>query len=107
MLVLAPVLLLALFGAVQVGLWYHAKNSLLAAAQSGATEARIVGGGDPTATAQQVASQAGVQDIAVHSSKSGGMVTVTVTGRATLAIDLGFGTISQSASAPVERVTHP
>ena len=105
---IAPALILVIFGGMQVAVWYHAKDVVLSAAQTGADTERVAGVSDGgAAAAVAVADQGGVDNVSVGVSRSATTVTVTVTGRAHMFIDLPLATISQSVTVPRERVTTP
>ncbi|AMS04110.1 TadE family protein [Acidipropionibacterium acidipropionici] len=107
MLILAPVMLLFGLGLVQVGMWYHAHQSAIAAAET-AAEAQCVlhpVSGSAQAAARRVADQAGLEHTAVIVSDSGTTVTVTVTGRADTFWDLGLSGVSATVTMPKERLS--
>ena len=108
LLLVAPALFLDVIGGMQVAVWYHAKDVVLSAAQTGADTERIAGvSGGGAAAAAAVADQGGVDNVSVGVSRSATTVTVTVTGRAHMFVDLPLATISQSVTVPRERVTTP
>lgn len=107
MLILVPVLLLFGLGPVQVGWWYHAHQSAIAAAQTAAEAQRVAhpDAGTAEASARRVAGQAGLEHTTVTINESTTTVTVTVTGRARTFLDLGLGTVSGTVSMPKERMS--
>ncbi len=107
-----PVLLLLIMGGVQGALFSYARSVALAAAQEGSRAAGAETGtsGDGQAAASAFVGDAGgadvLQAVRITSSRSATSASVTVTGRS-LSLLPGFGgfVVSQSASAPVERIT--
>lgn len=102
------VFFLVVFGAIQGGVFYHARNAAQSAAAACAERAR----GEqatPSAGRQSAASvlaQAGaLDDYTVAVSASAAAVTCTVTGHAPVVIDLGLGQIRQTATMPKDRAT--
>jgi Flp pilus assembly protein TadG len=112
LVVVFPVLLLIIFGGMQGALYYYARSVALAAAQEGsrAAGAETATAGDGQRAASGFVTQAGGADVLrasqVSSSRSATSATVTVTGQS-LSLLPGFGgfTVTQTASAPVERIT--
>ena len=109
---MVPVLLVLVFGAVNVAWWYHARNVALAAARAGAEAGRLSGAtpaqGAAAAKAFAVRAGAGVLGVPATSTAGSrpGTVCVTVTGVAPLMVplvpDLHVG---QRSCAPVEVFT--
>ena len=105
---IAPALVLVIFGGMQVAVWYHAKDVVLSAAQTAADIERVAGrSGGGAEAATSVANHGGVDDVSVSMDRGAQMVTVTVRGRAHMFIDLPLSTITQSVTVPRERVTTP
>lgn len=105
---IAPALMLAIFGGMQVAVWYHAKDVVLSAAQTAADTERVAGqGGGGAAAAAAVANRGGVNDVTVAVDRGAATVTVSVRGRAQMFIDLPLSTITQTVTVPRERVTTP
>lgn len=112
LVVIFPVLMLIIFGAIQGALYYFACSAALASAQEGARAAadeRASTGDGQSAASSFLASAGGtdtLQQAQISASRSGATATVTVTGRS-LSLVPGWGGIfvEQSASAAVERVT--
>lgn len=111
MVILAPVMFLFLFMAVQAGLWFHARSLALGAAEDGA---RVAAGehasaGQGAAAAADFLASGGGSDVlrgaAVSGSRTAEVATVTVTGSAPSLIPGWAPEIVQSASFPVERIT--
>lgn len=107
---LFPVVMLLLFGIVQAGIYYHAKNVALAAAQEGARAASTENGSSAAGeqAALQFAARVGsgmVTNIDAR-ARRGTSATVTVTCQTfSLVPGIDSWRISQSASLPVERIT--
>lgn len=105
---IAPALILVIFGGMQVAVWYHAKDVVLSAAQTAADVERVAGrSGGGAAAAAAVAERGGVDDVSVGVDRGAQLVTVTVRGRADMFIDLPLSTITQTVTVPRERVTTP
>ena len=104
-----PVLMLATLGIIQSGIWLHGRNVAQRAATAAADTARGTYGtsGDAEAIARDIAHSGGLQQISVEVRRSSTVVTVVVHAQAALILDLGLGSLSETASAPVERVTQP
>ena len=102
--VLWPLVMLLILGTVQVGVWWHARNSLdeAAAAAVDAVSLEGVDAGRAVEVAGQVAAAGGVEDITVDVSVGADGVTVVVRGRAPLVFDLGPVTLEATARAPRE-----
>jgi Flp pilus assembly protein TadG len=107
--VIVPVLMLATFGLVQAGLWLHARNVAAEAANAAADVARSYDD-DPTAarrTANEIAEVGGLTGVIVAIQRHQRYVAVTIVARAPIVMDLGLGRITETATAPLERVTPP
>lgn len=109
--VLMPALFLLMFTGMQAALIYHGRTVALAAAQEGARVAAVmtstaqVGG---AATEQFIASAGGqdvLRDVTVTASRDATTAQVTVTGTTMTVVPGWNPTITQSAVAPLERVT--
>lgn len=104
-----PLILVVLLGIIQSGVWLHGRQSARAAAQVAAEAERVAhpipGAGERAA--QRVASHGGITDLGVSITRTGETVTVTVTGKTMMFVDLGYGRFSETAVLPVERVTTP
>ncbi len=111
MVLLMPALFAAMFLGMQGALFYHARTVALAAAQEGVrTAAGLDGtGAAGVQDAYAFVDAAGGDDVLtvarVSASRSGTSATVTVSGRSLSVIPGWRPTITQSASAPVERIT--
>ncbi|WP_424892301.1 TadE family protein [Streptomyces sp. XH2] len=109
MVVFPAVLLLILF-AVHVGLWWHARNVALAAAQQGVERARVRGASISTGTAEarDFLNRAGgsISDAHVGGSR-GQTVRIEVTGHVATVVPGLTLPIRQHAEAATERITTP
>lgn len=107
MLLLVPAIMLMTFGGIEIGLWYHAHQSTLAAAQSAAEAQRVVhpDPGSAQEAAERITSHGGVRDTRISVSDDGATVTVTVVGRAPSMLGLHLPAVSSTASMPKERLS--
>lgn len=111
MVLLMPALFAVMFLGMQGALFYHARTVALAAAQEGVRTAAGLGGSGSAGARDAYAfvADAGGDDVLqgtqVRSSRSTTNATVTVTGRCLSVIPGWTPTVTQSASAPVERIT--
>ena len=111
MVLLMPALFAVMFLGMQGALFYHARTVALAAAQEGVrTAAGLAGSGAAGAQdAYAFVDAAGGDDVLtgarVSASRSATSATVTVSGRSLSVIPGWRPTVTQSASAPVERIT--
>lgn len=108
LLIVFPVVLLVVLMVVHVGLWWHARNVALSAAQLGVESARVRGASADTGTgeARDFLSRAGgsISGISVNGSK-GATVRIRVTGHVDTMIPGLTLTIDQHADAAAERIT--
>ena len=110
LVLLTPLLIAIIFGIVQAGLVWHARHVAVAAAQQGARLARADTGVplDPAAVREQTVAYvhrlgaALVGDPVVQITRSGGWVTVTVTGHAVSLLPGGTLTVRGVSRGPVE-----
>lgn len=101
-----PLVMLLVLGTVQLGVWWHARLTLTAAAST-AADLLAVERTSPAAAraaALDVAASAGVEATSVEAARGARQVDVVVRGRAALIVDLGLGTIEVTATAPREVV---
>lgn len=107
MLLLMPAIMLLAFGGIEVGMWCHAHQSTIAAAQSAAEAQRVVhpAPGSAQEAASQITSHGGVRDARISVSDDGATVTVTVVGRAPSMLGLHLPAVSSTASMPKERLS--
>ena len=103
-----PVVLLFTFAIVQTGVWFHARNMALAAAESGVREGRIAASAQVGADAaqdylDQVANGTFTDVVVSTAGSTAAEVQVTVTGSVpSLFPGLWPLDVSQSARGPVE-----
>ena len=104
-----PVLLLVTLGIIQTGIWLHGHHVAIRAANAATDVARGSYGspGEARQVAAGIANGGGLRAVAVTVSTDATRVAVTVTGRIPTMLDLPLGQISETASAPIERVTRP
>lgn len=120
--ILAPLLLVLIFGIIQIALWAYGRSVALQAAQEGVSQIRLIQPSDPNAD-QEVA--AAVADTASYASRLGGQgllgptvappvfdtpelgvptkVTVSVTGHVISLLPGWNFTVTRSASGELER----
>jgi len=109
--VLMPVMFLLMFVGMQAAMIYHARTVAIAAAQEGARAAAAQNGtaaAGHSAAATFVVAAGGegtLRDVTVTSNRTPTTVTVVVTGTILSVIPGWTPSITQSASAPVERLT--
>lgn len=107
--VIVPALMLATFGLIQAGLWLHARNVAAEAVTAAADVARNYDG-DPAAArqaARRIAAVGGLTDVQLTISRQPRAVSVTMVARPPVIFDLGLGRVTETATAPLERVTTP
>ena len=104
-----PALMLATLGILQAGLWLHGRNVAQRAAAAAVDTAR-----GSTGTVQagreagaELARSGGLDGVVVDVVRGATDVSATVTAASPLLLDLGLGTLRESAVAPLERVTPP
>ena len=107
--ILWPLLMLATLGIIQSGIWLNARNVAFRAATVAVDAARGSYGSaaDAEAAARGVAESGGLKQVQVSVIRRAAIVDVTVRARAVLILDLGLGSLTANASAPVERVSQP
>ncbi|WP_277873020.1 TadE/TadG family type IV pilus assembly protein [Raineyella fluvialis] len=99
-----PLVLLLVLGTVQLGVWWHARLTLGAAA---ATAVDLLSVEDASiasseAAALRVARSGGVEAVSVTAHRGARQVDVVVRGTAPLVVDLGLSSLEVTASAPRE-----
>jgi Flp pilus assembly protein TadG len=104
-----PLIMLTTLGIIESGIWLHSRNAALRAAIAAADTARgtYSSSGNAEAVAQAIAQSGGLRQISVAVDRSPTSVTVVVNAQAALILDLGLGALTETASAPVERVSQP
>lgn len=102
-----PLVLLAILGVVQAGLWMHANTVATRAAQAGADAARSLQGTDRGAieVATRIAHGNGLDSVQVRARQGPEQVSVVV--RAAAPLVLVPLTVEATATAPRERVSQP
>lgn len=106
-LLLTPVMMLAIIGTFQAGVWYHGRNTALHAAQAAAEAERVLqpAAGAGQQAADSVGTQGGLTNMAVSVSRNATAVTVTMTAQVPMFIDIGVGRFSEHVTVPRERLT--
>jgi Flp pilus assembly protein TadG len=113
MVLLMSALFTLLFLGLDAGLYYHARSVAIAAAQEGAREAGSEHGSQASgvAAAQRFLVQAGgpgvIADTHVDGSRSATTAHVSVRGVSMSVLPGVHLRVDQSATVPVERLTHP
>lgn len=104
-----PVLMLVTLGIIQAGVWLHARDVAHRVVSAAVDTARGSAGsvGEAQALGLDLARAGGLQDASLQVSRGPTAVSATVTAASPLLLDLGLGRISESASAPLERLTPP
>jgi hypothetical protein len=104
-----PVLMLLTLGIIQAGIWLHARNVAERAATAVVDVARGADGSSGSAEelGDDLARAGGLTDVSVTVVRGPTKVSARVSGTAPLILDLGLGGISETAAAPLERVTPP
>ena len=107
--VLWPALMLVTLGIIQAGIFLHGRNVAQRAATAAVDAARGSYGtaADAQHLAANIAASAGLKDVSVRVQRSGTTVTADISATAPMIFDLRLGRISETASAPLERVTAP
>ena len=111
LVVLMPALFALMFAGVQAAMFYHGRTVAIAAAQEGARAAAAqngtIGAGEAAASAFVAAAggEGVLRAVTVSSSRSATTATTVVTGSILSVIPGWTPTVTQSASAPVERLT--
>ena len=101
--------MLATLGVIEAGIWIHGHNVAVRAADAAVDLARGSYGqaGEAQDRGHELAAAGGLREVQVTVAKGADRVSVTVSAATPTILDLGFGRISETASAPVERVTQP
>lgn len=101
---LAPLVVLAVLGLVQSGIWLHARDAATSAALAGAETQALSGSGSgmgPVA-ARRVAEQGGLREVEVVVVRVGDQIRCTVSGRVDGISMLGRTRVDASAMHPLE-----
>jgi hypothetical protein len=101
--------MLITLGMIQAGIWIHGHNVAVRAANAAADVGRGSYGSTDQAreVAADLASAGGLKDVVVSVGRDADSVNAVVNGRAPLIFDVGLGSITETASAPLERVSQP
>lgn len=110
--IIFPIFLLIIFGAVQAGVFFYGRSAALAAAQQGLQAARVQNG-DASAAADAARRflQAGgsggglLSDANIIGTRTATTASVTVSGTIPSLVPGATFTVSQTAAGTVERVT--
>ncbi len=106
---LVPVVMLAILGTLQAGVWFHGRQTALRAAQSAAEAERVLqpaaGAGQQAAAA--VGQQGGLEDTTVSVSRGATTVTVVLSARVPMFFDIGVRRFTEQVTMPRERVSEP
>jgi Flp pilus assembly protein TadG len=107
--ILWPLLMLLTLGIIQAGIFLHGRNVAQRAATAAVDAARGSYGaaGDAQRLAETIASSGGLEHISVRVQRTATTASADVSGNAPMIFDLGLGRITETATAPLERVTRP
>lgn len=101
---LSPMVLLIVLGLIQAGVVLHARTTVRQAAMAAAEAESALGarGGDGRAVAERIVAPAGLHQVTTTIVRRGDTVSVTVSGRAPLFLDIGLATVEGHAVMPLE-----
>ena len=107
--VLWPALMLLTLGIIQAGIFLHGRNVAQRAATAAVDAARGSYGSAAEAEhlAANIASSGGLKNISVRVQRTGTTVSADVSASSPMIFDLRLGRITETAAAPMERVTVP
>ena len=107
--ILWPLLMLLTLGIIQAGMFLHGRNVAQRAATAAVDAARGSYGSaaDAQHLGESIASSGGLRSISVRVQRTGTTATAEISAYAPMIFDLGIGLISETAVAPLERVTQP
>jgi Flp pilus assembly protein TadG len=107
--VLWPALMLLTLGIIQAGVFLHGRNVAQRAATAAVDAARGSYGSAAEAEhlAANIASSGGLKNISVRVQRTGTTVSADVSASSPMIFDLRLGRITETATAPMERVTVP
>ncbi len=109
--VLWPAVFLLIFGIVHAGIWFHARNIALTAAQEGARTGSVNNGTGGAARATEFVDETSGDNIIqverIAESSDADSVTVTIVGSSTTLIPGWTVDVTQSSTAPIKRWTDP
>jgi Flp pilus assembly protein TadG len=101
--------MLVTLGIVHAGIFLHGRNVAQRAATAAVDTARGSYGtaADAQRLAEAIASSGGLKNISVRVQRTGTTASADVSGDTPMIFDLGLGRITETATAPLERVTQP
>jgi Flp pilus assembly protein TadG len=107
--VLWPLLMLLTLGIIQAGIFMHGRNVAQRAATAAVDAARGSYGSaaDAEHLGESIASSGGLRNISVRVERTGTTATADVSAYPPMIFDLDLGRITETAVAPLERVTQP
>ena len=107
--ILWPLLMLVTLGIIQAGICLHGRNVAQRAATAAVDVARGSYGtaADAQHIAEAIASSGGLKNLSVRVQRTGTTASADVSGDAPMIFDLSLGRITETATAPLERVTQP
>ena len=107
--VLWPALMLLTLGIIQAGIFLHGRNVAQRAATAAVDTARGSYGSvaDAEQLAANIASSGGLKNVSVRVQRTGTTVSADIFAEAPMIFDLRLGRITETATAPMERVTRP
>jgi Flp pilus assembly protein TadG len=107
--VLWPALMLLTLGIIQAGIFLHGRNVAQRAATAAVDAARGSYGSADEAEhlAANIASSGGLKNISVRVQRTGTTVSADVSASSAMIFDLRLGRVTETATAPMERVTVP
>ena len=107
--ILWPLLMLVTLGVIQAGIFLHGRNVAQRAATAAVDVARGSYGtaADAQHIAEAIASSGGLKNLSVRVQRTGTTASADVSGDAPMIFDLSLGRITETATAPLERVTQP
>ncbi len=107
--ILWPLLMLLTLGIIQAGIFLHGRNVAQRAATAAVDAARGSYGtaSDAQRLAETISSSGGLEHISVRVQRTATSASADVSGNAPMIFDLGLGRITETATAPLERVTQP
>jgi Flp pilus assembly protein TadG len=107
--ILWPLLMLVTLGIIQAGIFLHGRNVAQRAATAAVDAARGSYGtaADAQHIAEAIASSGGLKNLSVRVQRTGTTASADVSADAPMIFDLSLGRITETASAPLERVSQP
>lgn len=111
--IIVPIILTITFTVIQVGMYYHARNVVAAAAQVGVEDARAYGAssGAGQSSAQRYLTEVAptlLEGTSVTSTRSGSTARVSITASSpSLVPGVPMPKVTAEAVAPVEELTRP